>query len=75
MSTATLQKSQVEEQGGVYKISVWLGIWRYLVGFLVGVLITLTITILVGWLIDTSTPNTGWLNRAYYGYLVGCQNK
>lgn len=49
-------------------------VWRYLVGFVVGVLVTLTLTILVGWLIDSATPHTSWLNRAFYGYLIGCSS-
>lgn len=47
-------------------------VWRYIIGFFVGVFATLTLTILIGWLIDTSTPHSSWLNRAFYGYMIGC---
>lgn len=47
-------------------------IWRYLIGFVIGVLVTLAFTVLVGWLIDSGTPATSWLNKAFYGYALGC---
>lgn len=48
-------------------------VWIFIMGFLVGILATLTVTILVGWLIDVSVPHSSWLNKAFYGYALGCQ--
>lgn len=46
--------------------------WRYIIGFVIGMLSTLTITILVGWLVNVATPYSSWLNKAFYGYALGC---
>lgn len=56
------------------KIKTSDSVWRFLLGFVVGVFATLTLTILVGWIIDTSTPHSGWLNKAFYGYALGCSS-
>jgi hypothetical protein len=48
------------------------GIWLYIFGFFTGIFATLTVTILVGWIINTGVPHSNWLNKAYYGYALGC---
>lgn len=47
-------------------------IWLYILGFFTGIMVTLTVTILVGWIINTAVPHSSWLNKAFYGYALGC---
>ncbi len=44
----------------------------YIIGFVTGIFATLTITILVGWIINVGFPHSNFLNKAFYGYALGC---
>lgn len=63
----TRQKSSVSDT----TISSSTGTWLFVFGFLTGIFATFTITILVGWLIDVATPHSSWLNKVFYGYVLG----
>ncbi len=49
-------------------------IWLFIIGFFTGIFVTLTVTILIGWIINTSVPHSSWLNKAFYGYALGCSS-
>lgn len=49
-------------------------IWLYIIGFFTGIVITLTVTILIGWIINKAFPHSSFLNKAFYGYALGCSS-
>jgi hypothetical protein len=50
------------------------GIWLYILGFFTGIFTTMIVTILFGWIVDSGFPHSSWINRAFYGYALGCSS-